>query len=171
MIAPQIHDQLQDNTTAIVHRLDDLDSPFWRLNSRILPLPSASAFWSNELAVVERARKFTQLAESTKKTKSLEVGWDGYRAPVPNDVAVATTLVVLFKVLNSQLTPYSVLPSADGGVGISFRGRDNKRAVLELLNDGTSSYMLYGKGHPTERSEFDSNTDLPRILQRLEGYL
>ena len=157
-VAPPVQSYVQNDVATIVYRIDTTQSDFWMQHTDV------SIFWTREL-------QFRQLTESTRKAKAFEEGWDGYDAPAPNDASVARTLEVLSRVRDSKLSPYSVLPSADGGVGISFRGNANKRAVLELLNDGTSSYMLFGKGYPIESSEFNSNTDLPRILQRLEEYL
>ena len=161
---PPPPDQIRNEKAAIVYRVDAAESGFWLQYSAVLPPESASPFWTRE-------HEFIQLKESTRRAVAFGKGWDGYDAPAPNDTSVTRTLEVLSKVRDSKLTPYSVLPSADGGVGISFRGNDSKRAVLELLNDGTSSYMLYGKGRHTESSEFDTNTELPRILQLLEEYL
>jgi hypothetical protein len=155
---------VQTDVAAIVYRMDVTQSGFWMQHTDVFPKESASIFWTRE-------RQFMQLTESTRKAKAFEKGWDGYDAPAPNDASVARTLEVLSIMRDSGLSPYSVLPSADGGVGISFRGEAKKRAVLELLNDGTSSYMLYGKGHPIESSEFNSYTDLPRTLQRLKEHL
>jgi hypothetical protein len=161
---PQVQNHVQNDIPGIVDRVDAAKSEFWRQHSDVYPKESLSAFWT-------RARHFMQLSDSACKAMAFKKGWDGYDAPAPSHVSVARTLEVLSKVRDSRLTPYSVLPSADGGVGISFRGTANKRAVLELFNDDTCSYMLYGKGHPTESSEFDSNTELRRIIQRLEEYL
>jgi hypothetical protein len=163
-IAPPVQNPIQNEPPAIVYRMEVTQSAFWMKHTDVFPKESASIFWTRE-------RQFMQLTESTRKAKAFEKGWDGYDASAPNDTSVTRTLEVLSRVRDSKLSPYSVLPSADGGVGISFRGSANKRAVLELLNDGTSSYILYGKGHPIESSEFNSNTDLPRIFQRLEEYL
>jgi hypothetical protein len=161
---PQALNRVPDDIPAIVFRVDARKSDFWAKHEDVFPKGSLSAFWT-------RYHRFNQLTEETHKAKAFEKGWDGYNASAPNDESVIRTLYVLSKVRESKLTPYSVLPSADGGIGISFRGNDNKRAVLELLNDGTSSYVFYGKGCPTESSEFDSNTELPRIVQLLEEYL
>jgi hypothetical protein len=163
-IAPPVLNLVQNDIPAIVCRMDAAQSGFWMQHADVFPKESTSIFWTREA-------QFRQLTESTRKAKVFEKGWDGYDASAPNDESVTRTLEVLSRVRDSKLSPYSVLPSADGGVGISFRGNANKRAVLELLNDGTASYMLFGKGHPIESSEFNSNTDLPRILQRLEEYL
>jgi hypothetical protein len=172
----QVQHQLQNHTAAIILRLNDSDTEFWRQTlsqtNPTRPLHPSTLFWGNHFAHKDRDKTFRQLEESTYVTSLYEAGWDGYDAPAPNQAAVASTLSVLSKMREeSGLIPYSVLPSADGGVGISFRGQGNKRAVLELLNDGTASYMQYGKGCPTESTEFDSNTDLPTIFQRLGEYL
>lgn len=161
---PPVPNQVRNDIAAIVYRVDATESGFWAQHSAVFPTESTSPFWTRE-------REFIQLKESTRKAKAFGKGWDGYDAPAPNEASVTLTLEVLSKVRDSRLTPYSVLPSADGGVGISFRGNGSKRAVLELLNDGTSSYVLYGRGRHTESSEFDTNAELPRILQLLEGYL
>jgi hypothetical protein len=163
-IAPPVQNCVQDDIAAIVYRIDAAQPDFWIQYSDVLPKETASIFWTRE-------RQFTQLKESTRKAKAFGRGWDGYDAPAPNDESVTRTLEVLSKVRDSNLSPYSVLPSADGGVGISFRGNGNKRAVLELLNDGNASYMLFGKGHPIESSGFNSRGDLQEILQRIEEYL
>jgi hypothetical protein len=163
-ISPPVPNQVRNDVAAITYRVDATRSDFWAKHTDVFPTESASVFWTRE-------SWFLQLAKSTGKAKEFEKGWDGYDAPGPNVASIARTIELLSKVRDSKLTPYSVLPSADGGVGISFRGNANRRAILEVLNAGTSSYMLYGKGRPTESSEFDTNTQLPRILQRLEEYL
>jgi hypothetical protein len=161
---PPVQNLVQNDIAALVYRADTMKTNFWRQHSNVLPVPSPSAFWA-------RARHFIKLTESARKATAFENGWDGYNAPPPNDESVDRTLEVLSEVQVSKLTPYSVLPSADGGVGISFRGNADKRAILELLNDGTSLYMLYGKGYPLESSVFDTNTELSKVLQLLEEYL
>jgi hypothetical protein len=163
-IAPPVQSRDQNVIPAIVYRIDAMQPDFWKQHIDVFPKESASSFWARE-------RQFIQLEESTRKAKAFGRGWDGYDAPAPNDESVTRTLEALSRVRDSNLSPYSVLPSADGGVGISFRGNGNKRAVLELLNDGNATYMLFGKGHPIESSEFNSRGDLQEILQRIEEYL
>jgi hypothetical protein len=107
-----------------------------------------SSFWKKE-------RHFTQLIDTTRQVTTYEVGWDGYDAPIPNNVAINYGIEVLNKLKTTELSPYSVLPSADGGIGISFRGKDGRRAALEILNDGSSTYVIYGKDRPTLMDAFD----------------
>src|SRR5580698_1166968 len=103
---PPIQSHVQNNIAAIVYRVDETKSGFWRRHTDVLPKPSASAFW-------ERARHFIHLRESAHKAKTFENGWDGYDAHPPNEASVGRTLEVLARVHDSRLTPYSVLPSAD----------------------------------------------------------
>jgi hypothetical protein len=166
MIAwPELSENDVENDFAkIALRQDALDSPFWREHEKIFPHLTDSAFW-------QRERRFTQLKEATYKAKTFEKGWDGYYADSPSTNVVDMALEVLAELKRSALNPYSVLPSADGGIGISFRGRDNKRAVIELLNNGVSSYTLYGKGHTARRKKFELSTELTRVFQLLKEYL
>jgi len=173
----QVEPQRHNQTAAIILRMNDSDTDFWReaLSQApvVTPPQPSTLFWASHFAEhQDRDRTFRELEESTYVTRLFEAGWDGYDAPVPAEEAVTDTLYTLHKIKqDSTLTPYSVLPSAEGGVGISFRGRDNKRAVIELLNGASSSYTLYGIGHPTESLEFDLETDLSKVIQRLTEYL
>jgi hypothetical protein len=135
-------------------------SGFWLDHKdKVPPGPKfQSSFWQKE-------RDFTKLIDATLQVTTYEVGWDGYDAPVPNDVAINYGIELLNKLKNTELSPYSVLPSADGGIGISFRGKEGRRAALEILNDGSSTYVIYGTGHPTLTDAFDvTSPDLTRIF-------
>jgi hypothetical protein len=117
-----------------------------------------SSFWKKE-------RHFTKLIDATRHVKTYQVGWDGYDAPIPNNVAIDHGIELLNKLKMADLSPNSVLPSADGGIGISFRGKDGRRAALEILNDGSSTYVIYGTGHPTLTDTFDvTSPDLTRVF-------
>lgn len=130
-----------------------------------IPAPEASA------SSIIRELRFEDLARSAFHAMACEAGWDGYYAPAPNEMSVTLTVGILGNLKNSELNPFSVLQSADGGIGISFRGRENRRAVLEILNDGSASYMLYGKGGPMQSGDFDATGDLTPIFQKLSEYL
>jgi len=139
---------------------------------------TAPDFWSDHIewlsrsigqsAFLEREQRFERLIQDVYKSELYKDGWDGYGAPKPNAASVDLG-VRLVKILKfTELSPYSVLPSADGGIGISFRGRDGRRAMLEVLNDGSASYMIYGKGHPKSMGSFDiSSPDLTPLFTRL----
>lgn len=72
---------------------------------------------------------------------NLELGWNGYEAPPPTNLAthLATTFVLAASSLD--LEPSRVAPSVVGGVGITFR-KSRKKAYVELYNDGDAYLML-----------------------------
>lgn len=125
-------------------------SGFWINHKNSVPQgpKDVSSFWDKE-------GHFTRLIKATSEVKTYELGWDGYDAPIPSDDAIKYGIEILNKLKATELSPYSVLPSADGGIGISFRGRDGRRAALEILNDGSSTYSVYGKGRPSRTEVFD----------------
>lgn len=136
-------------------------SEFWDFNQPKAPqVRQDSSFWDRELL-------FFTLDHNAKSARTFQVGWDGYDAPQPNDASIEATLTVLreLKLKHRTLTPYSVLPSADGGMGISFRGRNGRRAVLELLNGGSASFWIYGGGEANQSDEFiPTDAELQRVL-------
>jgi hypothetical protein len=98
---------------------------------------------------VELEQAFTSLRDQLVTLRSLENGWDSYRAAVPNRVALGAAEVALdvFRSLNVQ--PSAVLPSADGGVGICFT-RDQGYAHIEFENTGDTWVMAYGANKAPE---------------------
>jgi hypothetical protein len=139
---------------------------FCPTNSRAIPdLWRESSFWKREL-------HFQQLAQSARNASSYEIGWDGYDAPKPNDNSINQAIALLNKIKETGLSPSSVLPSADGGIGISFRGQNGRRALLEISNDGSASYTIYGKGHPRLAGELNlAAANLTVVFNRLSENL
>jgi len=135
-------------------------SGFWSQHESLVPKGPRlqSSFWKKE-------RDFIKLIDETHHAKTYEVGWDGYDAPIPNDIAVNSGIELLNKLKATELKPYSVLPSANGGIGISFRGKNGRRAAVEILNDGSATYVVYGRDLPTLTDAFDLTSPLlPNIF-------
>jgi hypothetical protein len=131
----------------------------------ILSISHESSFWKREL-------HFQQLTQAARNASLYEIGWDGYDAPKPNDDSINQGIALLNKIKEVGLSPSSVLPSADGGVGISFRGLGGRRALLEILNDGSASYVIYGKGHPRLAGELNlTDPNLTLVFNRLSENL
>ena len=154
------------NNVAVIVREDYArTSGFWMENSKAVPSKEqeSSAFWKRE-------QHFEKLFEAA--TKTYEAGWDGYDAEIPNDNVRKISIKLLDNLKHTELSPYSVLPSADGGIGISFRGLKGKRAMLEILNDGSSSYVVYTKGREPITSNFDAELDdLGPVFRFIKGNL
>jgi hypothetical protein len=155
--------KVRDNITVMITQAYyPQQSHFWGGHvDKLAETPMQANFYARQL-------HFNNLIDATRKTKTFAVGWDGYDAPIPSDATINNGVEVLNKLKDTALSPYSVLPSAEGGIGISFRGKDGRRAMLEVLNDGSASYMIYGKGHPKLTGDFDAaSPDLAPVLTLL----
>ena len=97
---------------------------------------------------------FQKLKEDAIRAGNAIAGWDGYDAPSPNALAVENSLKIIDHLEKTSLKPYSVLPSAEGGLGLSFRGKGGKRVMIEILNNGLVTGMSYGKGRLKIFDEF-----------------
>lgn len=105
-------------------------------------------------------------AERLDELSRLEPDWDSYGGLPPSSEALASARALLRVILapkrngaGSRITPFSIVPIADGGVQLEWRGA---RADLELNvgPDGALSYLLIERGGD-ERS-FQEGDDLPR---------
>lgn len=83
------------------------------------------------------------------KAASLTAGWNGYSAPAPTPIAVASAREFLFVLHESDVEPSRIAASAVGGIGITIRN-DGRKAYVEFYNDGRI-HALFAKG----RSEPD----------------
>jgi hypothetical protein len=75
--------------------------------------------------------------EQVRGMADLQAGWDSYDAPAPSPIARTLAVRVLDELVDSELTPSKVLPSAEGGVTIAFSATDSRRyADIECFNTG-----------------------------------
>lgn len=91
-----------------------------------------------------------QVSGWQKEMQSMLVGWDGYKAPVPNDFSIqfATRLEQLSPELDLEFS--NIDPSVIGGLGMyaKFGEREalvevlNNQNVRAILSDGTSQQLL-----------------------------
>lgn len=70
-----------------------------------------------------------------KGLSRLEDGWDGFSAPAPNRRSIRFAWEVLEQLPSMIFPPNAIIPSAEGGVGISF-SQDNRYASFEFCNTG-----------------------------------
>ena len=94
-----------------------------------------SAFWRSTARFAEARRRLNT-------TVSLEHGWDTYGAETPNDVARALAARILYLLEEDALPPTRLLPSAEGGIAMSFVEGDN-RAEIEIYNTGEVAAVTY----------------------------
>ena len=71
--------------------------------------------------------------------------WDSYESHPPNQDAIFNSIRVLEITRKVRIKPDSVLPSAEGGIGISF-WNEGKYADLECFNTGEIIAVKYDRG-------------------------
>jgi hypothetical protein len=101
----------------------------------LVPLPAASAAnWLD--AAIDKLRGF----------RCLKPGWNGYSAPPPSDLALASAEDFLLDLYDHELEPGRVAASAAGGVGITFRN-NGRKAYVEIFSDADAFLLLSDEGH------------------------
>jgi hypothetical protein len=86
---------------------------------------------------------------STKLTRltGLAVGWNGYDAAPPSEIAIQATRNYLSALRAAQWTPDRLEPSAMGGVGVTHR-RGERKVYVEFYNDGRVHALFSERGDP-----------------------
>ena len=87
------------------------------------------------------------------KLRKLEDGWDSYDAPKPTESSISKSSEIIGHLISLDFSPVRVMASADGGVAIIFNGIGIRRALIEVLNGGEITTLLYdmeGNSHITE---------------------
>ena len=110
--------------------------------------------------------------------EALEADWDTYGALPLTSTALARADVMVRKVvdlyrvaLGERVAPYTVMPIADGGVSIEWRG-PSANLELDIGPSGELSYLLITQGD--DGRQFDEGTDLPEqealgLVRRVPG--
>jgi hypothetical protein len=86
---------------------------------------------------------FAPLAKQLDDLGDLPEGWDGYDAPRPSAEAIREAHAVLRRMQEELVRPGWISASADGGVAFSFTAPNDRRAQIEVLNNGTKFAHLY----------------------------
>jgi hypothetical protein len=73
--------------------------------------------------------------QKLKEIAKIADGWDGFCAPAPNQLSIRFAGDAIDIIHGIGLAPNAILPSAEGGIGISF-SKVNRYASVEFLNDG-----------------------------------
>lgn len=97
--------------------------------------------------------------------EALEPDWDSYGALPLTSIALARADALVRKVVDvygesvgGRAAPYTVMPIADGGVSIEWRGV-GADLELDIGPSGGLSYLLITKGDGGR--QFDEGSDLP----------
>lgn len=101
----------------------------------------------------------------------LKSGWNGYTAPAPSQLAIATARNFVSALLREKQTPNRVAPSAVGGVGITER-RADKQVYVEFYNDGRVLALFSDSvSEPEVRRLEPTLAAYKRLIADMQGYL
>ena len=101
----------------------------WEENLRVrIDEICTSAYWRNKV-------RFAEVRYQLEMTTSLESDWDTYGAESPNDSARSQASIILSALEAQLLPPSRLMPSAEGGIALSFVDGEN-RAEIEIYNTG-----------------------------------
>lgn len=133
--SPPICRIFDQNDEAVTSRLYDAD-----LRAKLDEIYN-SAFWRSKA-------RFVALRRRLNSTATLACGWDTYGAEPPNEVARSLARKILDVLEADLLHPTHLMPSAEGGIAISFVKGDN-RAEIEIYNTGEIAAATYsGRSEP-----------------------
>lgn len=132
--------------------------PLWRLNE-------------SDLEGVVSEVRFDEARRRLLEAASLEKGWDTYDTDPPNAVAVDLATGILGLLEKSQLRPARLLPSSEGGVGISFVDK-GRRAEIEIYNSGEMAAVTYGGEQESLAWDLgDGESAITEAIERIRVHL
>lgn len=99
----------------------------------------------------------------------LSTDWDSYGAEAPNGRATYGASLVLSEMSYLDLAPASILPSVEGGIGITFR-RNGKYADIECFNTG-SIFAIQSDGNDLLSAWKVSPGEIREALTKIRDYL
>lgn len=105
-----------------------------------------------------------------EKLKTFKYNWNSYDAEPPSPSAIQIAMKLVDSLCNSGLEPCRVVPSAIGGVGITIRWFEGRKAYLEVRNDGKSHLLLSdGETEPyVEKIDLENTSPL---FNKIRSYL
>ena len=127
------------------------------------------ALWKGS-ASLEREQEFGALRSRLGDLGSLTADWDGYGAEPPSPEALDRAAWLLHELYALQLVPSTIVPSAEGGVGI-WLTQSGRNAYLECLNSGETIGALYTGQEEPQILEIGLHEHTERSLRRISGYL
>lgn len=132
--------------------------------NELLDFVIGSVFWRRSYLLNRAYSKLHQL-------QALKSNWDSYGAPAPAPCAVQNATRILKSMKPPDLETLSVVPSAEGGIGLCFRSRD-RYADIEALNDGTILGVRYvGMATPTLISVDGSENSIQAGLEEIRKHI
>ena len=121
---------------------------------------------------LSRQNVFENLEMLVQGLVNVPGNWNSYGSPAPNSEAVERSKPILRALRARLLEPDGVLPSADGGVALTFVSDTISRAAVEALNSGESYVLLYDLRGNSETIEWPANPSAQiELIGRLATHL
>ena len=115
--------------------------------------------------------EFATFAKQLDGLSNLAEGWDGYNAPKPSRQAIDEAKAILQGMQEELVKPYWISASADGGVAFLFASPGNKRAQIEILNNGEMFSHLYDLDGNSRTEDWTENPEGKTLRGLLEPIL
>lgn len=115
---------------------------------------------------------FDKLAKELDELRFLEDGWNSYDAQAPSIDSILRAKSILDALESECMVPRRVMASAEGGVAIVFLPSNTNRAMIEVLNNQETFFILYNlNGDPStiEWSESCKSEQFNELRRHLEG--
>ena len=109
--------------------------PFQDVLPAVVGAINRSRFWAGK-------RRFDDARLRLNATLAVAPNWDTYGAEPPNDIARRLAAKVLAALELASMPPALLIPSAEGGIAISFVEGVN-RAEIEVYNTGEIAAATY----------------------------
>ncbi|MGA8089463.1 MAG: hypothetical protein WCA10_19475 [Terracidiphilus sp.] len=114
---------------------------------------------------------FAPFAKQLDGLCNLAEGWDGYDAPKPSPQAIKVARTILERMQEELVKPYWISASADGGVAFSFMAPGDRRAQIEVLNNGEKFAHLYDLNGDSHTEDWTENLEQKPFRELLEPIL
>jgi|SRR6202453_2062903 hypothetical protein len=152
---------------------DTLERTSGRTASEELQIVEKTRFWSTaESQYLTRSRIMEGLYDSLRMLESVSDDWNSYGSPRPSAKAIAVAGRMLNALRNEVFLPRRVLPSAEGGVALTFLSDTENRAVIESLNNDEAFVLLYDRRGNSETLDWsDSGPEHIQMLARMKAHL
>jgi hypothetical protein len=125
-----------------------------------------------ESQYMTRSRIMEGLYESLRMLGLVPDDWNSYGSPRPSTKAIAVAERMLDALRNEVFLPRLVLPSAEGGVALTFLSNTENRAVIESLNNDEAFVLLYDRRGNSETLDWsDSGLEQAQLLARMKAHL
>ena len=114
----------------------------------------------NRDEVYNRFRNISQLKE----------GWDSYGSPTPSPLAFAQSKRVASSCLDKHIPIRTIIPLADGGIGIIASSEDERSVDIECFNNGEMFIEYCGKNCDYKRYKV-KNSQFNEYLDKIHKFI